>query len=227
MSHRDRSPSRRRHRPRDRRADARAPRRARRLLLRPSTPFGGASIDAHGIALTDEVAGGLPRRRRRAARRGRRPEVGHHRRRTRRAPSRACSACARSSGCSPTCARSGRSRRCADASPLKDVEGVDLLVVRELTGGIYFGEKTRTADSASRPVRLHARGDRADRPRRLPRRAQRRSRASTRPTCSRPRRLWREVVTDVHAEEFPDIELEHQLVDSARCSSSPRRATST
>src|SRR3984957_7960556 len=38
-----------------------------------------------------------------------------------------------------------------DASPLKReiIEGTDMLVVRELTGGIYFGEKTRTADRAS------------------------------------------------------------------------------
>src|SRR5437588_7306570 len=38
-----------------------------------------------------------------------------------------------------------------DASPLRRerIEGTDLLVVRELTGGIYFGEKTRTADGAS------------------------------------------------------------------------------
>jgi 3-isopropylmalate dehydrogenase len=38
-----------------------------------------------------------------------------------------------------------------DASPLKReiIEGTDMLVVRELTGGIYFGEKTRTKDSAS------------------------------------------------------------------------------
>src|SRR4029078_10168941 len=38
-----------------------------------------------------------------------------------------------------------------DASPLRRarLEGTDLIVVRELTGGIYFGEKTRTAESAS------------------------------------------------------------------------------
>ena len=38
-----------------------------------------------------------------------------------------------------------------DASPLRRevIEGTDLLVVRELTGGIYFGAKTRTARSAS------------------------------------------------------------------------------
>ncbi len=38
-----------------------------------------------------------------------------------------------------------------DASPLKRevIDGTDMLVVRELTGGIYFGAKTRTADSAS------------------------------------------------------------------------------
>ena len=38
-----------------------------------------------------------------------------------------------------------------EASPLRTerIEGTDLLVVRELTGGIYFGEKTRTAEAAS------------------------------------------------------------------------------
>ncbi len=38
-----------------------------------------------------------------------------------------------------------------ESSPLRRerIEGTDLLVVRELTGGIYFGEKTRTADAAS------------------------------------------------------------------------------
>ena len=39
-------------------------------------------------------------------------------------------------------------------------------------------------------------------------------------------RLWREVVTAC-TREFPKVELEHPLVDTPRCSSSPRRATST
>ena len=82
--------------------------------------------------------------------------------------------------------------RLASASPLKAelLVGVDLLVVRELTGGIYFGEKTRTATSASDLCSLHGGGDRAGGPGGRPRwrgGAARRSPASTRPTCSRPR----------------------------------------
>ena len=42
-------------------------------------PFGGAAIDAHGTALTDETLAACQARRRRPARRRRRPEVGHHR----------------------------------------------------------------------------------------------------------------------------------------------------
>ncbi len=56
-----------------------------------------------------------------------------------------------------------------DASPLRRerIEGTDLLVVRELTGGIYFGEKTQDRDRGERRLRLHDRGDRADRPGRV------------------------------------------------------------
>ena len=60
-----------------------------------------------------------------------------------------------------------------DASPLKRelIEGTDMLVVRELTGGIYFGAKTRTADRASDLCEYIDRGDRADHAHRLPGRA--------------------------------------------------------
>ena len=56
-----------------------------------------------------------------------------------------------------------------DASPLRRerIEGTDLLVVRELTGGIYFGEKTRTDDLRLGRLLVHHRGDRAHRPHRV------------------------------------------------------------
>ena len=66
-----------------------------------------------------------------------------------------------------------------------------------------------------RRLRLHARGDRADRAGRVRRRALARSPASTRPTCSRPAGCGARSSTRVHADEFPNIELEHLLVDNA------------
>ena len=73
--------------------------------------------------------------------------------------------CARSSGCSPTCARSGRVPALLDASPLRRerIEGTDLLVVRELTGGIYFGDRAPRGRHRARHLRLQRGGDRADR----------------------------------------------------------------
>jgi 3-isopropylmalate dehydrogenase len=103
-----------------------------------------------------------------------------------------------------------------DASPLKRevIEGTDLLVVRELTGGIYFGEKTRTADSAS-DVCAYTRLE-IERIARVAFRAARRKVTSVdKANVIETSRLWREVVKDVHAAEFPDVELEHVLVDNA------------
>jgi 3-isopropylmalate dehydrogenase len=103
-----------------------------------------------------------------------------------------------------------------DASPLKRelIDGTDLLVVRELTGGIYFGEKRRTATYASDLCEYTV-----EEIERIARTAFRSARARVtsidKMNVLETGRLWREVVARVHAQEFPNVELEHQLVDSA------------
>ena len=107
----------------------------------------------------------------------------------------------------------------ADASPIKTelLWGIDLVVVRELTGGIYFGEKTRDKDSASdlctyttaeieRIVRVA--GQLA---------TDRRGRLCSvdKANVLETSRLWREVTNRVVSEEFPSLELEVLLVDAA------------
>ncbi|MBV9472927.1 MAG: 3-isopropylmalate dehydrogenase [Solirubrobacterales bacterium] len=102
------------------------------------------------------------------------------------------------------------------ASPLKRelIERVDLLVVRELTGGIYFGEKSRTAERAS-DLCAYSRPE-IERIARVAFGAAR-SRVTSvdKANVLETSRLWREVVHEVHAAEFPNIELEHLLVDNA------------
>jgi 3-isopropylmalate dehydrogenase len=105
------------------------------------------------------------------------------------------------------------------ASSLKPdlLEGVDLIFVRELTGGIYFGPKTRdafkatdlctyTAAEIERIVRVAARIARTRKKRLL---------SIDKSNVLETSRLWREVCERVVHEEFPDIALEHMLVDSA------------
>ena len=103
-----------------------------------------------------------------------------------------------------------------DSSPLRRevIDGTDLLVVRELTGGIYFGEKTRTADSASDAC-VYTREE-IERIARVAFGAAR-SRVTSvdKANVLETSRLWREVVRELHAAEFPNIELEHLLVDNA------------
>lgn len=105
------------------------------------------------------------------------------------------------------------------ASPLKPeiLEGVDLLVVRELTGGIYFGEKSRQADSAT-DICTYTRAEIERVVRRAGELASgRRGKVTSvdKANVLETSRLWREVTTEVMADEFPDIELEHILVDAA------------
>jgi 3-isopropylmalate dehydrogenase len=103
-----------------------------------------------------------------------------------------------------------------DASPLKRelIEGTDLLVVRELTGGIYFGEKTRTETSAS-DVCSYSTAEIE----RIARTAFGAARAKVtsvdKANVLETSRLWREVVSELHSREFPHIQLEHVLVDNA------------
>lgn len=112
-----------------------------------------------------------------------------------------------------------------DASPLRRerIEKTDLLVVRELTGGIYFGEKTRTVDFAS-DVCAYTREE-IERIARVAFGAARgRVSSVDKANVLETSRLWREVVMEVHLREFPHIELEHVLVDNAAMQlvSSPR-----
>jgi 3-isopropylmalate dehydrogenase len=112
-----------------------------------------------------------------------------------------------------------------DASPLRRerIEGTDMLVVRELTGGIYFGEKTRTATSAT-DVCSYTTAEIE----RIARTAFTAARAKVtsvdKANVLETSRLWREVVTALHSREFPDVSLEHMLVDNAAMQlvSSPR-----
>lgn len=104
------------------------------------------------------------------------------------------------------------------ASPIKPhlLNGVDLVVVRELTGGIYFGDKTRDAQNASDLCSYSvAEVERVVRRACTLARARRGKVTSVdKANVLETSRLWRETAERVVREEFPDIELEHQLVDS-------------
>jgi 3-isopropylmalate dehydrogenase len=103
-----------------------------------------------------------------------------------------------------------------DASPLRRevIERTDLLVVRELTGGIYFGEKGRS-DGRAHDVCSYTEQE-IERIARIAFEAAR-SRVTSvdKANVLETSRLWREVVMRVHSAEYPNIELEHVLVDNA------------
>jgi 3-isopropylmalate dehydrogenase len=103
-----------------------------------------------------------------------------------------------------------------EVSPLRRerIEGTDLLVVRELTGGIYFGEKVRTETMASDVCAYTV--EEVERIARTAFAAARTKVSSVdKANVLETSRLWRQVVIDVHSREFPHIELEHVLVDNA------------
>jgi 3-isopropylmalate dehydrogenase len=112
-----------------------------------------------------------------------------------------------------------------DASPLKRelIERTDMIVIRELTGGIYFGEKTRTANEASDAC-VYTRGEIERIARVAFNTAKSRVTSVDKANVLETSRLWREVVREIHTNEYPNIELEHLLVDNAamRLVSAPR-----
>jgi len=106
-----------------------------------------------------------------------------------------------------------------EASPIKAelLHGVDIMVVRELTGGIYFGDKHRTATEAvdvcrynvteiERVVRLAAQ---------LARTRRRKLTSVDKANVLETSRLWRSVVERILPVEFSDVSFEHMLVDAA------------
>ncbi|HFH9922625.1 TPA: 3-isopropylmalate dehydrogenase [Streptococcus suis] len=105
-----------------------------------------------------------------------------------------------------------------DHSPLKAdrLEGVDLIMVRELTGGIYFGDHILEEDQASdsntyqkeeieRVVRAAFE---------LARKRSKKVTSIDKQNVLATSKLWRQVADEV-AVDYPDVTLEHQLVDSA------------
>jgi 3-isopropylmalate dehydrogenase len=113
----------------------------------------------------------------------------------------------------------------ADASTLKRevVEGLDIMIVRELTGGVYFGQPrgvetlpdgqrrgvdtqvytTHEIERVSRVAFALARGRRG------------KVTSCEKSNVMETGLLWREVVSDLHAREFADVALEHMLADNA------------
>jgi 3-isopropylmalate dehydrogenase len=177
-------------------------------------PFGGASIDAHGTALTDDTLAAC-----RAADAVLLGAVGGPKWDTTDPsaprPEQGLLGLRKALGLYANLRPVRAVAALLDASPLRRevVEGTDLLVVRELTGGIYFGEKTRT-DGRATDLCVYTVGEIE----RIARTAFGAARAKVtsvdKANVLETSRLWREVVRRVHSEEFPHVELEHALVDS-------------
>jgi 3-isopropylmalate dehydrogenase len=177
--------------------------------------FGGASIDAHGTALTDEVLAAC-----RASDAILLAAVGGPKWDTtdpaKPRPEQGLLGLRKGLGLYANLRPVKPLPALYEASPLRRerIEGTDLLVVRELTGGIYFGEKTRTATTASDLCAYST-----EEIERIARTAFKAARAKVtsvdKANVLETSRLWREVVTQLHAREFAEIELEHVLVDNA------------
>lgn len=112
----------------------------------------------------------------------------------------------------------------AHLSPLKTekAEGADLLIVRELTGGIYFGQHNEAAANAdgieeASDIELYTRPE-VERIARFAFEAAKKRRGKVtsvdKANVLASSRMWRKIVTEMQAKEYPEIELNHFYVDN-------------
>ncbi len=129
----------------------------------------------------------------------------------------------------------------ADASTLRPevIDGVDMMIVRELTGGLYFGRRERFYDEAGAGTNgqpgqraydtLEYREYEIERIARQAFEAARKRRGKVssvdKANVLETSRMWREIVHRIGAEEYPDVELEDVLVDNAAMQLINRPAT--
>jgi len=182
---------------------------------------GGTSIDAHGVALTDEVLEAC-----RASDAVLLGAVGGPKWDTTDAdaprPEQGLLGLRRGLGLFANLRPVRPSAALVDSSPLRPerIAGTDLLVVRELTGGIYFGDRGRNADGAHDTCEYSV--AEVERIARVGFEAARNRAAGRRPKVTsvdkanvlETSRLWRETVERIAA-DYADVELEHMLVDTA------------
>ena len=111
----------------------------------------------------------------------------------------------------------------SNASPLKEkiIEGLDILIVRELTGGIYFGEPRGVVDDQSPNYAFNTMVYNEDEIRRIAKIAFESAQKRKGRLCSVEKanvlevsKFWRSIVTEM-SKEYPDVELSHQLADNA------------
>ena len=108
----------------------------------------------------------------------------------------------------------------AERSPLRSrlVSGLDLLVVRELTGGIYFGRPSERVGDRALDTMVYTVPE-VERVSRVAFEYARKRRGNVvsvdKANVLESSRLWRETVVRVHGDEFSDVSLSHQYVDNA------------
>jgi 3-isopropylmalate dehydrogenase len=192
-------------------------------LVIDERPFGGCSFEAHGTPLTDEalaaakaskavLMGAVGGPQWASAPRDKRPEAG-------------LLALRAGMGVFANLRPALCFQPLADASTLKRevVEGLDIMIVRELTGGVYFGQPRFIEDLAEggrrgvdTQVYTTAEIERVSRVAfELARGRRNKVTSCEKSNVMETGLLWREVVTDLHRRDYADVTLEHMLADNA------------